>query len=171
MGVEPRARRRKIVGKAPGGHRRRVDDGDDAVDGDARLDLGPGESLPQRLRQSQARGLDYDIVRRIGPAEQRFHGRQKIVRHRAADATVGELDDVLGLAALNPAALDDLAVDADVAEFIDDEGEPPAVGRAEQMLDQAGLAGAEEAGDHGGGDFAAHAVLSFRMRGSPAAMK
>ena len=76
-----------------------------------------------------------------------------------------------------PAALQDLAIDADVAELVDDEGEAPAIGGAQQMLDQAGLAGAEKSGDDGGGNLGGHAapsfmqVLSFRVRGRPAARK
>ena len=62
------------------------------------------------------------------------------------------------LAALDAAALEDLAIDADIAELVDDESEPLAVGGAQQVLDQAGLAGAEETGDDGGGNLGAHAV-------------
>ena len=54
------------------------------------------------------------------------------------------------------AARQQLAVDADLAELVDDEREAAAVGVAQQMLDQGRLAGAEEAGDDGGGDLGGH---------------
>ena len=59
------------------------------------LHARPGEGLHQRLRQRQARGLDDDVVgRRVAP-EDLLHRRQEIVGDGAADAAVGELDDVV----------------------------------------------------------------------------
>ena len=52
----------------------------------------------------------------------------------------GELQHVLA------GAGDEVAVDADLAELVDDDGDPAGVGRAQQAIDQRGLAGAEEAG-------------------------
>ena len=52
-----------------------------------------------------------------------------------------------------PQDLQDLAVDADVAELVDDHGEPAPVGILQHVADQRRLAGAEEAGDDGAGDF------------------
>src|SRR3546814_3186576 len=40
----------------------------------------------------------------------------------------------------------------EVAELVDDEGEPPSAGILDHVPDQAGLAGPEEAGDDGRGD-------------------
>src|SRR5262249_61254571 len=71
----------------------------------------------------------------------------------AAEAAIGELDDVLFRTGDIAAALEQLAVDTDVAELVDDDGEPPALGVGEHVADQCGLAGAEEAGD----DRAGHA--------------
>ncbi len=83
-----------------------------------------------------------------GAVEQEAHGRQEIVGDGAADAAVAELDHVLLGASFEAAAEKDLAVDAEVAELVDDEGEAAAARPADQMADQAGLAGAQEAGDH-----------------------
>ena len=47
------------------------------------------------------------------------------------------------------AALHDFAIDADIAELVDDEREPPALGIREEVADERRLAGAEEAGDDG----------------------
>ena len=50
-----------------------------------------------------------------------------------------------------PAAFENFAVDADVAELVDDDGEPAALCIRQHMADQRGLAGAEETGDDGAG--------------------
>ena len=83
--------------------------------------------------------------------EDRVERRHELVRHRAAQAAVGELDDVLLRAGGIAAAFEDLAVDADVAELVDDDGEPAALRIRQDMADQRRLAGAEEAGDDGAG--------------------
>ena len=54
--------------------------------------------------------------------------------------------------------LQQVAVDADVAEFVDDEREPPAAGIGEDVADQRRLAGAEKAGDDGDGGLGEHAA-------------
>ena len=51
------------------------------------------------------------------------------------------------------AAFQNLAVDADIAEFVDDERDAAATGILQQVADEGGLSGAKEAGDHGGRDF------------------
>ena len=59
-----------IGGEGSGKHRRRVDHGENAVDRQAGPHLGPGKGLEQRLGQRQARGLDDDVLGRIGAIEQ-----------------------------------------------------------------------------------------------------
>ena len=49
-----------------------------------------------------------------------------------------------------------LAVDADFAEFIDDQRQTPSAGVRKEMSDQRRLAGAEKAGDDGDGDLGEH---------------
>src|SRR4029077_4066252 len=71
-------------------------------------------------------------------------------------AAVGELLDGVFIAIGQAAALDDAAIDAEIAELVDDEAEAPAAGLLDQPADQAGLAGAEKAGDHGRGNLAGH---------------
>ena len=144
--------RLRIVGEAAFGDGRRIDHGDDAVDGEARADRRPVEGLDQRLRQSEARGLDEDVLGRQVAVDQRLHGRDEIVGDGAAQAAIGELDDILLRAALDAAAPQDFAVDADAAELVDDDGEPLAARGLEQMAHERGFAGAEEAGDDGRGD-------------------
>ena len=110
----------RIVREPSRGNGRAVDHGDNAVDGDARGDLRPVEGLHQWFGKGQARRLDDDVLRRSRVVEETSECRNEIIRHRAADATVGQLDDALFRTALDAAASENLAVDADVAEFVDD---------------------------------------------------
>ena len=113
-----------------------------------------------------------DVLGRLGAVEQPGHGRQEIVGDGAAQAAIGELDDVLLGAGGVAAAEQHLAVDAELAELVDDDGEPPPVGAVrQQMPHEARLAGAEEAGDDCRGNRAASAQPSFNTNGSPAATK
>ena len=112
----------------------------------------PLERLHQRLRQSQARGLDQDVVDLRRARQDQVERRHEIVGHGAADAAIGELDDVLLRAGLDAAAFEDLAVDADIAELVDDDRQPAAAGVLQDVADQRRLAGAEKAGDDGAGD-------------------
>ena len=47
---------------------------------------------------------------------------------------------------------EDVAIDAERAEFVDHDREAAAAGVADQVADQRGLAGAQKAGDDGDGD-------------------
>ena len=143
----------RIVGEASVGHRRRVHYGDDAIDRELRAHLRPVEGFEQRLRQSEAGGLDHDMVEPVGALQQLLDRGQEIVGDRAADAAVGEFDYVVLLARLDAAGFEDIAIHPDVAEFVDDERDPPPAGVLQEMPDHRRLAGAEEAGDDGGGDF------------------
>ena len=148
---------RRIVGEAPLGDGGGVDHRDDAVDRELRAQVRPVEGFDERLRQGEARGFDDDMIRlRLAREQRRDRGRE-IVGDRAADAAIGEFDDRLFRAGRVGAAPDEIAVDADVAEFIDDEREPPAAGIGHEMADQRRLAGAEKAGDDGDGRLGEHA--------------
>ena len=148
---------RGIVGEAALGDGRRVDDRDHAVDREPGAQLRPVERLDQRLRQREPGGLDDDVVGLRLAREQRLDRRREIVGDGAADAAIGKLDDRLFRAGRVGAALQEIAVDADVAEFVDDEREPPPAGVRQQMADQRRLAGAEKAGDDGDGRLGEHA--------------
>ena len=56
------------------------------------------------------------------------------------------------------ATLQHLAVDAEIAELVDDQRDAPAIGRRQQVADQRRLAGAQKAGDH-----RCRNLLRFRM--------
>ena len=70
------------------------------------------------------------MVGRTAAGEELFHGGDEVVGDSAADAAIGELDHVLGAAGLLTAIGKDLAIDADIAELIDDERQPLAPGAA-----------------------------------------
>ena len=160
-----------IVGEAAFGDGRRIDHGDDAVDGETRADGGPVEGLDQGLRQSKPRGLDENVLGRQVAVDQRLHGRDEIVGHGAAQAAIGELDDILLGAALDAAAPQDFAIDSDAAELIDDDGEALAARGLEQMAHERGFASAEEAGDDGRGDAGSVGHSAASLAGSKGAGK
>ncbi len=141
----------EIVRDAAIGERRAVDHDHDAVDGDAALDRRPMERLHQRFRQSEAGGFDHDVLD-AALGENGVERRHEFVGDRAAQAAVGEFDDVLLRAGGVAAAFEDFAVDADVAELVDDDGEAAALRVGEHVADQRRLAGAEKAGDDGAGN-------------------
>ena len=147
---------RGIVGEPSLGDGRCVHDRDDAVDRELRAQLRPVEGLDERLRQREAGGLDDDVIRLRLPRHQRRHRGGEFVGDRAADAAVGEFDDRLFRAGPPGAAFEKIAIDADVAEFVDDEGEPPPARVRQEMADQRRLAGAEKAGDDGDGRLGEH---------------
>ena len=142
-----------IVGKPPRGHGCAVNDSDDPVDGDASLDARPVEGVDERLRQGKAGGFDNDVIWQLVTIEQLFHRWDEIVGNGAADAAIGEFDDVFVFAGFRAAAPQHVAVDAEVTEFVDDQRDPLAAGIREHVTDQRGLARAEKAGDDGGGNF------------------
>jgi len=122
------------------------------------------EGLHQRLGQREARGLDDDVLDRGLARKNGVERRHELVGDGAAEAAVGELDNVLLRAGDVAAALEQLAVDADVAELVDDHREPAARHIGEHVADERGLAGAEEAGDDGAGHArkrCAHSTVSW----------
>ena len=132
-------------------HAGTVDHGNDVVErelgfaahfglvAEARDGVGDGDRL------TNTGGLDDDVVElaRIGNALQLVG---QVVRKRAADATVGERDEVVGL---GKATVGDKAgVDVDLADIVDDHGGADAAVVGEDMVEQRGLAGTEVSGKH-----------------------
>lgn len=107
----------------------------------AALDRRPLERLHQGLRQGKARGLDEDMLHLRLAAEDLFNGRLEIIRDRAADAAIGQFDDVFLRAALNAAAFENFAIDADITELIDDDGQSLAIKLFEKTAQQRGFSG------------------------------
>ena len=113
---------------------------------------------------------------RLFALEQLRHRRDEIVGDGAADAAIGELDDVVLAAGFGAAALQHVAVDAEIAELVDDERDALAAGILQEVADHRRLAGAEEAGDDGGRESCPVRLCSvmdqpFIFSGNPAAIK
>ena len=87
---------------------------------------------------------------------QAFDDADEIAAHGAADAAIVHFEDFF------VGADDEIIVDADLAEFIDDDGEFLAVGLAQDAVQERRLAGAEIAGEHGDGDFVTTSAVSER---------
>ena len=160
VGLPLRRELGRIVGEAALGHGRGIHDRHDAIDRHLGPDGRPVEGLDERLRQGEARGFDDDVVGPRRAGQQRLDGGDEIVRHGAAQAAVGEFDDVLLRTGLDAAGAQDVAVDPDVAELVDHERQPPPMRLSEQVADHRGLAGAQKAGDHRDGNLVqlAHAA-------------
>ena len=97
-GAVGRALRRqpgRVIGEAPVRDGRAIDHRDDAIDGQPGADVRPVERFDQGFRQRQARGLDDDVFGRRIARQQGLDGGDEVVGDGAAEAAVGELDDVL----------------------------------------------------------------------------
>ena len=105
------------------------------------------EGLRHRRRIGQPRGLDDDGVELALALHQALEDAHEIAAHGAADAAVVHLEDFF------VGADDQIVVDADLAEFVDDDGVFLAVVFRQDTVEQRGLAGAEIAGEHGYGNF------------------
>ncbi len=114
--------------------------------------------LQDRPRIGEPAGLDHDAPewrhRAALTVEHQAAQRElQIAPRDAADAAVAEQHGLVG------ARPHQRIVDADRAEFIDDDGGAAALRRTEEVAEQRGLAGAEKPGDHRDGD--ARAALAF----------
>ena len=110
------------------------------------------EGLRHRRRIGEARGLDDDGVELALAPHQPVDDADEIAAHGAADAAVVHLEHFF------VGADDEVVVDADLAEFVDDDGVFLAVRLGQDAVEQRGLAGAEIAGQHGDRDFVSHFV-------------
>ncbi len=99
----------------------RVDHGDHGIEAALRgEDLVGVEGLDHRGGVGDAGGLDDDAVQLGVAFQQGAQGADQVAAHDAADAAGAELDQVF------VAGVDQVAVDADIAEFVDDDGEASA---------------------------------------------
>ena len=84
------------------------------------------ERLHQRLRQRETRRFDDDVLDAFA-RQNGVERRHEFVGDRAAQAAIGQFDDILLRASVVAAAFENFAVDADIAELVDDDGEPAAL--------------------------------------------
>ncbi len=132
-----------------------VGDGDDGVElGLAADGIVDEEGLGNRRRVGEAGGLDDDGVELALAPHQAFDDPDQVAAHGAAHAAVVHLEDFL------VGADDEVVVDADLAEFVDDDGELLPMGLGQDAVEQRGLAGAEIAGEHGDGNLVVSLVVS-----------
>ncbi len=171
--ADPLLRQRvEVAGHAAVGKGCAVDHDHDAVDGDAAFDRRPMERLHQRLRQREPRSFDDDMLDAL-TGKDGIERRDELIGDGAAQAAIGKLDDILFRAGGVAAAFEDFAVDADVAELVDDDRQPPALGVGDDVADERRLAGAEKAGDDGAGDArqrAVHSSISSKPMGGTRAI-
>ncbi len=128
-----------------------VHQGDDAVQHVALAEFLVGEEgLRHRRRIGQAGALDHQAVEVdfavVAALQQEEQGLFQVGVDRAADAAVGQRHHLHRLDA------EQLAVDRCLAVLVLDHRDLHAVLGLQQVLEQGGLAGAEEAGEHGDGD-------------------
>ncbi len=144
-----------------------INDGDDA------LEAGAGEKpvvahqgVKHGGRIGKARSFNDDAIKgleaaRGPPVEKAVQGVDEVTADGAAEAARRQFDNRL------VALFDKQVIDADFAEFIDDDAGVGEEGILEQRIEQRGLAGPEKAGDDRDGDQggAAHAFLLMRASG------
>ena len=105
------------------------------------------EGLRHRRRIGEPGGLDDDGVELALALHQAVEDAHEVAAHGAADAAIVHLEHFL------VGADDEVVVDADLAEFVDDDGVFLAVVFRQDAVQKGGLAGAEIAGQHGHGNF------------------
>src|SRR5215469_15321290 len=134
-------------------------------DRDHRVELGLAADIvvhEERLRHRRGvrepGGLDDDGVELALPAHQPVDDAHEVAAHGAADAAVVHLEYFF------VGADDEIVVDADLAEFVDDDGVLLPVRLRQNAVEKRGLAGAEIAGEHGDGDLVGHRATPFGPR-------
>ena len=112
--------------------------------------------MDQGFWQRQARGFNQDVIQIAATGNQFAHDREELFLNRAAQATVGQLiHTTVGFffGAANGALLEDVAIDAQFAEFVDDHRDAPTFGVVENVPQQRRFARPEETGNDSDGKF------------------
>ena len=104
------------------------------------------ECLRHRRRIGEPGGLDDDGVELALAPHQAVDDAHEVAAHRAADAAIVHLEDFF------VGADDQIVVDADFAEFVDDDGIFLAVRFGQDAVEQRRLAGPQIAGQHRDGN-------------------
>ena len=136
----------QIAHQVPGGQRRAVDQGHHAVDGGGGANFGPAKGLHQGFGQRQPRGLNHNAVDLVAALHQHLHGGQKLFLHRAAEAAIGQFENVGDrclsaiLVVAHLATAQQVAVDAHFPKFVDQNGNAPSVRVLQQLANQGGFA-------------------------------
>jgi hypothetical protein len=64
--------------------------------------------------------FDHNMIGRIVATQQHFHRRDEFIRHRAADTSVGQFNDVVSLHVSIP-QLQNITIDAQITKSVDDQ--------------------------------------------------
>ena len=114
--------------------------------------IGEGEGLRDGQRFGDACGLDEQVVKATLLGEARYFLEQ-VVAQGAADAAIGHLDEFFFRAAeLSAPVADEFRVDVDLAHIVHDDRHAAAFAVVEDMVEERGFSGAEEAGENGDGE-------------------
>ena len=144
--------RRNLLAVQRGRAVHRIDGGHDAAEDDALGDRGIGhQRLQNRRRIGKPAGLDHEARERsdrafVAAPQQIVNGRREVIADLAAQASGLQLDQAV------LARLDQLVIEADLAELVDDDGGARKLRPAKQVAEQRRLAAAEEAGEDQGLD-------------------
>ena len=138
----------KIMGYAPHGQRRPINQCNHTIKHHAGFDIRPAKSLNKWLRQSQTRGFDYNMIWRGILSQQCLNAGQKIISHGAADAPIRKFDNVFSPTCVSTAFLQHVTIHPDIAEFIDDQCQPFAISLHDDIADQGCLSRTKKAGDN-----------------------
>ena len=120
-----------------------IGNGDDRVDAHVVPQFRAQKRENHRQWIGDAACFDDQVIESAVAVEQAKDRVQEIVVYRTADAAVFQLEHV------GVGGGDQIAVDAELAQLVDDDPDAQALLVGKDMLDQRGLAAAEEAGDHG----------------------
>ena len=118
---------------------------DDRIDAHPIQEFRAQEGQHHRQRIRDPARLDNKVMDPSITVENAKDRIEEIVVDRTADAAVFQFHHVVG------SGDDQVAVDADLAELVDDDGGAQALLVGEYVLDQCRLAATEEASDHGHG--------------------
>jgi hypothetical protein len=117
---------------------------EEAVLGEALVEFAEGEGRGDRHRLGDAARLDEQVVE-AAVAGEPGGLFEEVVAEGAADAAVAEFDQALLGAGEAAAVAHEVGVDVDLAHVVDDDRHAQAFAVAEHVVEQRGLARAEEA--------------------------
>ena len=117
-----------------------IHQGDDRVEAGEIAQITAQEGHRHRQGIGQARGFHHQIVHFFRPLQDPVDGLQQLAVDRAADAAIAQLHHVFA------GGHHQLVVDADLAELIHQHGRFEALLIGEDVVQQGGLTGSEEAG-------------------------
>ena len=127
-----------------------IDQGDDRIEPQPVAQVAGHEGQRHRQGVSQSGGFHHDQINRLRTVQHPVHSLQQFPVDRAADAAVAELHHLI------TGGHHELVVNAHLTELVDQHGAAQALLVAEDVIEQGGLARAQEAGENGHGHRGPH---------------